>query len=112
MTAAKRSPVRYAGASRKVLEYLQEHDGRNVTLERMASDLGFPVHVAGNAAQHLRSTGRYPVTNEGKGVYRYTSAPATRTRTTSGIYEEVGQFKDGRIIVRGEDGQLFALTEL
>ncbi len=106
------SKVKYGGASNAVLDYLRQNPNVVIPHVEIMRALKYPDYTVSNGITHLISKG-FPVTRPARGqvLYRPVPEPAAPEKTTSQLYEYVGNTA-GKVLVRDENKELYVLVPL
>lgn len=112
---------KHTGASQRVLGYLKQNANVEVTYQEIQKALGLPDYTVSNSVQHLIHKG-IPIKKPMYGVALF--SPHSNNRQTTqppqekekekpcgDLYEKVGVSR-GKVIVRGQDDELYVLNPL
>src|SRR5712691_5999233 len=107
--------TKHSRTSQNVLGYLRENQNIELPYTDIQKTLNLPAFSVSNAITYLIAKG-IPVTRPMRGVALYQPSGVirpviTQAKSTSKLYEFVGNSK-GRVIVKGEDDELYTLSPL
>lgn len=106
------------GLQAKIMRYMEQRPGVNVYLDEMRHEFGVPEALVQTAVRNIRQRDYWreavEVVVRGRvWMYRPNRKPVEDERKDTPLcFEEVGQTRDGDLILQCEDGRIFRAREL
>lgn len=96
----------------EVLRYLEKNVRLNVYAGDIASDLNLTEKQVKSAVYSLKERKGQPIEVVAQGVWRYDPSAKSVSKTTSTLFELIGQTKQGKVVLQDEDGNLYVGEKL
>lgn len=106
--------IQYHGTRQKVLNYLMQREGRQVTSVEIATAIGVPSVPTRNTCTSLvreRGTG-VECPTPGVFMFRQPEPVTAPTQPAGRLFEEIGIGRDGRIIIQDEEGNFYLASPI
>lgn len=91
-----------------VHRYFEQRVGQTVFSVDIAKDLGVDTRAIASAVAGLKRQGVDVGQGPTKGSYVYRGAGKTATT----LFERIGETKDGRLVLQGEDGDIYLASKV